>query len=63
MRGCNSKDRMLDCQKWENEPPTLERWPIDWLPVGQLLHRVPFTDCQEALDKVAQGEQKLSLGY
>ena len=42
MRGCNPKGRMLDWQKWENEPPTLEGWPIDWLPVGQLLDGVPL---------------------
>ena len=44
MRGCDLC--LVDCKidrSGGNKPPTLEGWPINWLPVGQLLVGVPLT--------------------
>ena len=43
VRGCNPNLQIVRLTEVGNKPPTLEGWPIDWLPVGQLLIGVPLT--------------------
>ena len=44
VRGCNSCLQNTGLTEVGDEPPTLAGWPLDWLPVGQLLNGAPLTE-------------------
>ena len=43
MRGCNPSLQNTGLTEVGDKPPTLAGWPLDWLPVGQLLDGAPLT--------------------
>ena len=43
MRGCNPSLQNTGLTEVGDKPPTLARWPLDWLPVWQLLNGAPLT--------------------
>ena len=44
MRGCNPCLQNTGLTEVGDKPPTLAGWPLDWLPVGQLLSGALLTE-------------------
>ena len=44
VRGCNPSLQNTGLTEVGDKPPTLAGWPLDWLPVGQLLSGALLTE-------------------